>query len=81
MIDKFNDNYFTEKNNDFDDEFIEKKNNLNENSDEKELILVVEDSEYLNDYISKNLRKNNYEVIQCLSEKKAYKLLARIFLV
>ena len=59
MIDKFNDNYFTEKNNDFDDEFIEKKNNLNENSDEKELILVVEDSEYLNDYISKNLRKNN----------------------
>ena len=60
MIDKFNDNYFTEKNNDFDDEFIEKKNNLNENSDEKELILVVEDSEYLNDYISKNLRKNNY---------------------
>ena len=79
MIDKLNDNYFTEKNNDFDDEFIEKENNLNENSDEKELILVVEDSEYLNDYISKNLRKNNYEVIQCLSEKKAYKLLAKNF--
>ena len=65
--------------NDFDDDLIEKKNNLNENADEKELILVVEDSEYLNDYISKNLRKNNYEVIQCHSEKEAYKLLAKNF--
>ena len=45
------------------DNFGEKKSDF----DEKELILVVEDSEYLNDYISKNLRKNNYEVIQCHS--------------
>ena len=60
-----------------DDDFTEKKNFFDENAEEKELILVVEDSEYLNDYISKNLRKNNYEVIQCHSEKKAYKLLAQ----
>lgn len=44
---------------------------------DKELILVVEDSEYLNDYISKNLRKNNFEVIQCHSEKEAYKELSK----
>ena len=60
-----------------DDDFTGKKNIFDENAEEKELILVVEDSEYLNDYISKNLRKNNYEVIQCHSEKKAYKLLAQ----
>ena len=45
--------------------------------EEKELILVVEDSEYLNDYISKNLQKNNFDVIQCFSEKEAYRELSK----
>lgn len=45
--------------------------------EERELILVVEDSEYLNDYISKNLQKNNFDVIQCFSEKEAYRELSK----
>jgi len=43
---------------------------------ERELALVVEDSEYLNDYISKNLRRQNIDVVQCLNEKQAYRALA-----
>lgn len=47
--------------------------------EERELILVVEDSEYLNDYISKNLQKNNFDVIQCFSEKEAFRELSKNF--
>lgn len=39
---------------------------------ENELILVVEDSEELNNFISKNLRNQKYEVIQCFNAEEAF---------
>lgn len=49
------------------------KENEEAKNSEKELILVVEDFDRLNNYIVKNLRKNGYEAVQCLTEKQAYK--------
>ncbi len=43
---------------------------------ENELILIVEDSEDLNNFIAKNLRNQNYEVIQCFNAEEAYKQFA-----
>ena len=47
-----------------------------EDYDEKESIMVVEDSDYLNNFVATNLRRNNYEVIQCYSAKEAISKLA-----
>lgn len=44
---------------------------------ENELILIVEDSEDLNNFIAKNLRSQNYEVVQCFSTDEAYKQLSK----
>lgn len=44
---------------------------------ENELILIVEDSEDLNNFIAKNLRSQNYEVVQCFSADEAYKQLSK----
>ena len=49
------------------------KENEEVKNSEKELILVVEDFDRLNNYIVKNLQKNGYEAVQCLTEKQAYK--------
>ena len=38
---------------------------------ENELILIVEDSEDLNNFMAKNLRNQNYEVIQCFNADDA----------
>lgn len=48
-----------------------------QSDDEKELILIVEDSEYLNDFIAKNLVAQNYSVVQSFSAKDALKKLAK----
>ena len=40
---------------------------------ENELILIVEDSEDLNNFMAKNLRNQNYEVIQCFNAEEAYR--------
>lgn len=53
------------------------KNMKTELEDEKELILVVEDSEFMNDFIAKNLIAQNYSVVQCFSVKDALKKLAK----
>lgn len=47
---------------------------------EKECIMVVEDSDYLNNFIASNLRNNNFEVIQCFNKKEAIEKLASSFL-
>lgn len=47
--------------------------------DEKELILVVEDSDYLNNYITSALRNSGYEVVQAKNADQAYKSLASDF--
>ncbi|MCR4715490.1 MAG: response regulator transcription factor [Treponemataceae bacterium] len=39
--------------------------------EEKETVIVVEDSDYLNNFIASNLRKHNYDVIQCFNKKDA----------
>ena len=44
---------------------------------ENELILIVEDSEDLNNFMAKNLRNQNYEVIQCFNADDAYKQLSK----
>ncbi len=44
---------------------------------ENELILIVEDSEDLNNFIAKNLRSQNYEVVQCFSADETYKQLSK----
>lgn len=44
---------------------------------ENELILIVEDSEDLNNFMAKNLRNQNYEVIQCFNADEAYKQLSK----
>ena len=44
---------------------------------ENELILVVEDSEDLNNFMAKNLRSHGYEVIQCFSAADAYRQLSK----
>ena len=49
------------------------KENEEAKNSEKELILVVEDFDRLNNYIVKNLQKNGYDAVQCLTEKQAYK--------
>ena len=49
------------------------KENEEAKNSEKDLILVVEDFDRLNNYIVKNLQKNGYEAVQCLTEKQAYK--------
>lgn len=50
-----------------------------QDSDEKELILVVEDSKSLNEFIASNLRKHNYDVIQCFTIEEAYSCLSRYY--
>lgn len=40
---------------------------------ENELILIVEDSEDLNNFMAKNLQNQNYEVIQCFNAEDAYR--------
>lgn len=47
--------------------------------EEKDLILVVEDSEYLNNYITQHLIKADYDVIQCYDAKSAYTALSQCF--
>ncbi len=44
---------------------------------ENELILIVEDSEDLNNFIAKKLRSQNYEVVQCFSADETYKQLSK----
>lgn len=44
---------------------------------ENELILVVEDSEELNNFMAKKLRSHGYEVIQCFSAADAYRQLSK----
>lgn len=46
----------------------------------KELIMVVEDSESLNNFISQNLIDNGFEVIQCFNAKEAYKKLSKNYI-
>ena len=47
--------------------------------DEKEIIMVVEDSESLNNFIAKNLIEQGFEVIQCFNAKDAYRKLSKNF--
>lgn len=47
---------------------------------EKELIMVVEDSESLNNFISQNLAEHGFEVIQCFNAKEAYKKLSKNYI-
>ena len=48
--------------------------------DEKEIIMVVEDSESLNNFIAKNLIEQGFEVIQCFNAKDAYRKLSKNFI-
>jgi len=52
---------------------------LSENELEKECIMVVEDSDYLNNFIATNLRKQHYDVVQCYSAKEALSKLSNNF--
>lgn len=45
--------------------------------EESELILIVEDSEDLNNFMAKALRNKNYEVIQCFTANEAYRQLSK----
>ena len=36
-----------------------------EDEEEKELILVIEDTANFNDYITQQLKKNGYDIVQC----------------
>lgn len=59
---------------------FQKSDNMEKNmqsDDDKELILIVEDSEFLNDFIAKNLVAQNYSVIQSFSAKDALKKLSK----
>ena len=47
--------------------------------EEKECIIVIEDYEYLNNFVSSNLRKKNYDVIQCFNKQDAIEKLATTF--
>lgn len=47
--------------------------------DEKEVIMIVEDSETLNDFIARNLLENDFEVIQCFNAKEAFRKLSKNF--
>ena len=50
-----------------------------ENEKDKDCIMVVEDSSYLNNFIATNLRKQNFEVIQCYNAKEALTKLSKSF--
>ncbi len=50
-----------------------------ENEKDKDCIMVVEDSSYLNNFIATNLRKQNFEVIQCYDAKEALTKLSKSF--
>jgi len=52
---------------------------MNDDVEEKECILLVEDSDYLNNFMASKLRGNNYDVIQCFSRQEAVKKLASNF--
>lgn len=45
--------------------------------DEKSVIMVVEDSESLNNFVARNLLKQGFEVIQCFNAKEAFKTLSK----
>lgn len=47
--------------------------------DEKEIIMIVEDSEPLNNFIAKNLAAQGFAVIQCFNAKEAFKKLSKNF--
>lgn len=47
--------------------------------DEKEIIMIVEDSEPLNNFIAKNLAAQGFDVIQCFNAKEAFKKLSKNF--
>ena len=49
-------------------------------SKDNDCIMVVEDSDYLNDFIATNLRKQNYDVIQCYNKTEALSKLSSSFL-
>lgn len=48
--------------------------------DEKEIIMVVEDSESMNNFIAKNLVEQGFEVIQCFNAKDAYRKFSKNFI-
>ncbi|MCR4953093.1 MAG: response regulator transcription factor [Treponema sp.] len=50
-----------------------------EDEKDKECIMVVEDSDYLNNFIATNLRKQNFEVIQCFNAKEALTMLPKSY--
>lgn len=45
--------------------------------DEKSVIMVVEDSESLNNFVARNLLEQGFEVIQCFNAKEAFKNLSK----
>ena len=53
---------------------------FDDDSMDKECIMIVEDSDYLNNFMASNLRKQNYDVIQCFSKQEALEKLSSSFL-